>query len=461
MRKFYFILTAAAIALSATASPSFIAKKKHGKKVQSTSIKAPVAKKGERIQVKSDGIWRASKQVQSEWDEETQAWVPAMEYNDTYFDNGLLKQTLSKSLSEEEEGTMSRDTYEYDADGYQTCNITEASNSGPDNFVNYRKRTRAYDPVVKSLIVSNLEYVWGPYVSQGEEWVPYGNNYRRTVTRNDDGNVTEVLVETLYEEEYEAVQKMTVEYGADKKANRILLEVKSYNDAGELVWEPQTEYRDIVWERTDGQIVSEELTYDNNRIKSCVAYDEDGENKVNVTYGENGSFESLLTYEQGTVRISVEVLDEYGSNVYTETQTYEEDGVTYMYKMVERNMFNLDGLQTEAYMAAGEGEDVSEIPDDALEINAWMKGEAEYDPENGHTSVYTQTNLIDPEEMTWENLLKVEFSDYNNYAGLTDILTDDAGEAVYYNLQGIRIGNPEPGMILIRRQGNKARKIIF
>lgn len=45
--------------------------------------------------------------------------------------------------------------------------------------------------------------------------------------------------------------------------------------------------------------------------------------------------------------------------------------------------------------------------------------------------------------------------------GITGITADSETEAEYFNLQGIRIANPEPGQLYIRRQGSKAVKIRF
>lgn len=39
--------------------------------------------------------------------------------------------------------------------------------------------------------------------------------------------------------------------------------------------------------------------------------------------------------------------------------------------------------------------------------------------------------------------------------------TDNTAPAVYYNLQGIRVDNPTPGQILIRKQGSKASKLLY
>lgn len=47
-------------------------------------------------------------------------------------------------------------------------------------------------------------------------------------------------------------------------------------------------------------------------------------------------------------------------------------------------------------------------------------------------------------------------------AGVTEVETDDASaEAVYYNLQGERVANPEKGSLVIRVAGGRAHKLIF
>lgn len=44
-------------------------------------------------------------------------------------------------------------------------------------------------------------------------------------------------------------------------------------------------------------------------------------------------------------------------------------------------------------------------------------------------------------------------------SGVTEIESEDAEEATYYNLQGVKVSGTEPG-IYIRRQGNKTTKVI-
>lgn len=46
-------------------------------------------------------------------------------------------------------------------------------------------------------------------------------------------------------------------------------------------------------------------------------------------------------------------------------------------------------------------------------------------------------------------------------AGVEENLTEGEEPVEYYNLQGIRVENPVPGQIVVRRQGKEARKVVF
>lgn len=45
-------------------------------------------------------------------------------------------------------------------------------------------------------------------------------------------------------------------------------------------------------------------------------------------------------------------------------------------------------------------------------------------------------------------------------SGIADIVADENAPVEYFNLQGIRVENPENGLY-IRRQGNKVSKVII
>lgn len=55
--------------------------------------------------------------------------------------------------------------------------------------------------------------------------------------------------------------------------------------------------------------------------------------------------------------------------------------------------------------------------------------------------------------------LAVTFSTGSGIVGITTVSGTD--EAEYYNLQGLKVNNPQRGQILIRRQGSKAEKVII
>lgn len=68
---------------------------------------------------------------------------------------------------------------------------------------------------------------------------------------------------------------------------------------------------------------------------------------------------------------------------------------------------------------------------------------------------------LPPVEGEWEDVYKVEFSDFKEFARIEGVVADDADvEPVYYNLHGVRVSNPQKGLY-IELRGTKARKVIF
>ncbi len=49
---------------------------------------------------------------------------------------------------------------------------------------------------------------------------------------------------------------------------------------------------------------------------------------------------------------------------------------------------------------------------------------------------------------------------YVTSSGIEEVVTIDTTPVEYYNLQGVRLEEPAPGQIVIRRQGNKVEKIL-
>ena len=67
---------------------------------------------------------------------------------------------------------------------------------------------------------------------------------------------------------------------------------------------------------------------------------------------------------------------------------------------------------------------------------------------------------VDPNNETNSEEASILISKQGTTTGVDDILSDDANAPVeYYNLQGVRVANPESGLY-IRVQGKKATKVL-
>lgn len=446
MKKFYILTVAVLTAAGTMAAPSLPSPFSKAKKTHKTEMRK-AAKKAPRLRAESrNSLWRPGTQIVSEWNPDEETWAEYAKYITTYDNAGHI--LTDKIVSLEGEGA-NLTTYEYNEYGMPVKKLVTISADG-SAFVNYSNTVREYDPTVHSVIISNTESIW-----MDEAWQEQGNCYRRDVTRNADGNVTEVVIRTLYDGNYEATQKMTVEYGADKKAVRIVISVLDYDENGDLTMVPEMEYKDIVWHRTNGQIISDEdITSVDNGIASCTVIDIDGENYVTVEYPDDkGSFKSNLKYAMGEISVDLKMLDEYGSYDYSQEEIYREEGQEdYLYSIEERYRINEYGLETELYSAEGEGED--------LEITGWMKAEIESNPEYGYPDLFTMTEY-NPDEDVFDNMMQIKFEDYTDVSGVKGASDEDSqAPAEYYNLQGMRIqGEPASG-IYIRRQGSEVTKIL-
>ena len=73
----------------------------------------------------------------------------------------------------------------------------------------------------------------------------------------------------------------------------------------------------------------------------------------------------------------------------------------------------------------------------------------------GQFSVYAKNSKGDQTETK-------TFTVNGRATGVEDIAVDgvEDGEAVYYNMQGVRVANPAAGSLYIRVQGSKAAKVL-
>lgn len=468
MTKFYTAL-AAALLVSATAAAAGSRQNVFVKKAHTTEMRpgAKTQAKPAMRRAAANGTWVARSTVQSVSDYEG-GWLPAYEYTADYDDKARIVKDVVKTLDEYEAGEtpyrVTFNTYnEYDK---IVAELTQIG-ATPDDLQNEQKVDRKYDDRIHNLIVES-----SPYSFFTGTWELMGNAYRREVTRDNAGNVTQILYSTLYMGEFEAVQRVDITYGTDGKAETITEFQLSYDDNMELYWKEGYSFRDCQWYETDGQLWSTDYIFEgNNKVKSFTEYSE-GEliGNVEVTYKEGtDDFRSVLTGDGFT---STQEWTDLENGGFMTVVTYSEEG--YEEKEVVLEEYNIFDVSTFTC-------DVVFFGEDDVEVIEWSKAETEYN-ENGCPETVTIRTFIPTEEEwpglsvrkapalsfdeppvegEWVDALRFEFSDFaliGSTTGIESAAADSDAPAEYFTIDGRRVLNPSAG-IYILRQGNKVRKV--
>lgn len=364
--------------------------------------------------------------------------------------------------------TKATETCEYSYDALGRCTGFTTYDPTVEPPLPYSKQEYAYDTVVKDLIVSTTTYF---YNQEKKEW-DILNGEKDVITRNADGNVTKI--ESLEYESWTDVpgwnNKYLVEitYGADKKANAFKV---TYIDG--TLTEVEADVADITWYETNGQLVDFEMDeYDffmgANRIKSARGLKEGTYPYVgDITYAneykaDNKGYKFTANL-LGELYMSTDytVLDQYGS--YT-SEEYEID-----YDSEDDGSYVRDDAQLSVYskvydaygLVLKNSETYYDGSDKTLPFNSQYltTGKVTYDPVHGYPLEYIVSNAYDGDEPQLYS--REVFSDYYDViaAGVDTIEATDNAPVEYYNLQGVRVQNPESGLY-IRRQGSKVTKVL-
>ncbi len=382
-------------------------------------------------------------------------WVLDESITYTYDPSGLPMSEMSVDA----EGDYSNTVYVYNENGKVTFKESKVSSNGVD-FENYKKTEFDYDPVLTNVITRRTEWLWMDF-GKGPDWQLVGNNYKRTITRDEAGNVTSVVISVLFGDYYDPTQRLDITYGDDGKATKISEQLLNY-DGREYFWEQGMLITDIQWENTDGQIYDpEDLFLGNNRIKSAHYEDVDDMSfDVNVEYAsDNDGYTVTMNGAMGDDEMgSFEV---GGTVVYTplENDGYLMEGTTtfmgfVMYHSREELRYDDWGHMTLQYY---EEEEDGEI------FYEKTIGEVEYDAEGRPASYTVSEEYMDPNsgEVMLENAFRAEYADYVDVTtGVGNPVAAD-GDVRYFNLQGLEVKAPAKGEILIKKQGEKVVKIKY
>lgn len=441
MKKFYMFALAACTAVSVYGAVPVKAPRLWKSKVS----------KERNAEVKADdGIWRAATQLVSYWDPDNDKWVVAERYKSTYNDNGDVLQDVITSM---EDGSRNRVTYKYNENNLKISELTEAAYDG-NVFENYQKKTREYDPIVKTLVVENRDYTWN-----NNSWSLPGNCWNRNVTRDANGVITGVEVATLYQGEYDPSVRQVNTVGDDGKVSAIKTSQLTY-DGSDFVWEDDICYSDIEWEETDGQIYDEIEINETNRVSRAILTQQDGEEgeivmNLSVNYNDEGYVMTATMTESG---MDVKFVSTYqdkpygGYRVVTEGYVVMDDSERLVQYDEEYAYYDAYGLELEAFYGIGDSKET-------METSTHVVGSVEYDSTYGYPVSY-QRAYLDVDEDAMVNDIKIDFSDYQNVSGVADVTADRNAPVEYYTIDGVRTDAATPGLY-IRRQGSESRKIII
>ena len=367
-------------------------------------------------------------------------WMTDDIYTYTYDKEGKVTVEICRDA----EGEYSRTVNEYDGNGMVVFKETMTSRDGVD-YDNNKKTEFEYDPILTDVITKRTEWMW-----MNNDWQLIGNNYRRIIVRDEQGNITSVVIAVLFNGEYDPTQRLNITYGEDGTATEISEQILDY-DGKEYFWEDGEKLTNIEWEKTNGQIYDvESIFIGDNRIKSGTIEDPDGTvMDVSVEYSDQDeSFSAWMSMTESGITIAVNI-------DYT---PLENDG----YMAVVKTIF-LDaviGVVTEEVRYDDWGlmtlQSEKEESYDGGMYSESIVGEVEYDSE-GKPEIYTVSEHYtdDSGEEEIDYMIRAEYSDYIDVtAGINGPDTEYA-PVRYYNLQGMPVSVPGKGQIIVTESGAK------
>ena len=400
-------------------------------------------------------------------------WVLAAELTFDYDTRGNMTRMVA-----DESGSINTTICEYDEYGNVTSRL-DLEGEGED-ALNKAWRTYEYDPVVHDFCIRRMGYDWS-----GTIWTP--NYYCETndVSRDAEGNVTEIIKSLPYRADDLVPAYRTVwGYGADGRADSYAYYENMKGKDTDWWLYDQTEYRDIIWERTDGQLLTQltEMMEGNNRLLSAKVY----------YAGE----------PDGYVFVTYPPFDEPGFRMTFTTNDPEEAGIIQEFIMLDADTYAQ--LYRISYYFDEETEEISETPVyisenlymldhdgnpvEDLYYEQWAGGESELVGGSRYENTYDEArNLIETVQSDYDyesgeffEVMRTLYSDYVDVtSGVGEVaagklltvngLTVTAeGEICVYGIDGRRVsaGNGTlslgslPGGIYILRAGAESVKVI-
>lgn len=413
----------------------------------------------------ANSIWKATHEQEFMYNEDDETWEPVADYYLTYDQRG----NILVDLMDEGDGMQTRTVSTFNDNNKATSQFNEDMQDD-GTFMTTSKKYFEYDSILTDVITKREAY---DYDSDADTWYQSGNNYTRTITRDANGNVTNEQIAVLYQGIYDPTQRTTITY-KDGKADTYKQEQLTLADDGSsFVWETSIILKDIVWDKTNGQIVGDVSDFyegDNSLKSATVCSEEEGEEftvaYLSITRGDNGSYVCTMSIPSELYQLVVQ-------------KTYTDDNGSYTYQAIESQDNNADGQivgdemlsgakVVEQYDAQGNetlyeeyefNEETSE-----MELMGSTKNEYQYDEQCGAMSEMV-TYEYDPEAAEFVPMMKVvcdDFKDVSSADGIKGVTNKTTVSAVY-DLRGVRVGdsiNNLPNGMYIQKIDGKTVKVV-
>lgn len=398
-------------------------------------------------------VWKPGIVATYGWDSENSLWVEFSHAICTYYEDGKLKTSGSQDYY-----TL----YTYNDNG-QVASETEYQ-AADDADIVCGTTTYKYDPIVTDFVIETVRTTeWGSSTDGTE------------ITRNAVGNVTKVRDYWLSSEDNSkqySGDELAINYGPDGRANEIF---EYYHQYESNTVEIYTHLYNIEWENTDGQILYVEFDDYNsdsyfgaNRIKKATFTDDELPHPADITVVYDGvSFKQQVVMNGKVIQsFDYTALENYGSFTSRE---YEEDwdsddegGEVIYYIDYSRNVTREERYDSYGNLLLDESTYSYQYSDGDTETDyEKIVGEVTYDTTYGYPVEYIMKSL--PWNGTeLENSMRLVWGDYRAFDSIGNIAADNAADAPVeiYNLSGVKVDNPIPGLYIIRK-GNTATKRIL
>ena len=386
-------------------------------------------------------------------------WKEVGKYTFTYDGAGRTLTELQENLDKEDTGivpfALIKTTYD-DLGRAVAVDITIGET--PDKLEPYQRQSIKYDPVLKYTVIEQISESF-----LGGEWLFDEQTYKRTITRDGNGNITDMTASTWYDDDFLEVEIFHTTYDGTtpkKMQTRFI----NQNEAGDFYWEDGETYSDCEWYETDGQMISlEDVTVGKNKLKACAMEGPDKQLKdikMSIVY-DGEDFTSTMDYMYVIFPTKVTNTTKYLANGGYTQQVETLQDLRPHYDETTQMIQNI----TEQYDDYG---NLTIAKKDTFFghawIDSWTEGQVKYDETYGYPTDYLRrefTPMASTTQGDWADVYKIAYSDYIDLAGIESVSDIDIdAEPEYYTIEGRRIASDRlaPGLY-VKVTGLKTEKI--